>query len=674
LPDDERYYREVYIGETKEHIRELNRIFLHLEKNPEDREAIEEALRIMHTIKGDSAILGLGKISNTAHRAEDVLAAVRDKKTALSTVLIDSLIQSVDEIEEALRSFEAESKIGKGIGVSFKELESAIEKIDANVSGALNKIDNVPKASDVKKGSLSQPEFGSSSRSSGTFRIRITNNFEALLKPMRAFIILKELAECGDLIETDPPNASLADGNYGETIYATVSTSDLGTMIEALKKIPGVVSVEAERVEGSMACEAKISAGEKLIEIDRLVSCVEIESKEQVSAKMNIDLKGRHRMEEIKVSVSSLDRLFNLAGELVLAKSRLGNIVKLHEDDEIKDIQRMIDSIVSDLQNEVMGLRLIPIGQVFGIFPRTVRDMAKELGKEIDLIIEGGETAVDRKIVEEIVDPIVHIIRNCVDHGIEMPEERIKEGKNAVGTIRIRASRDSSHFILDIEDDGRGIDPKFVKETAVSRGLISRKKAESITDEEAIYLIFTPGFSTKKAVTSLSGRGMGMSAVKSKIEAMGGSILLSSCVGSGTKVSIRLPASMVTMKIIVVGVKGQPFAIPVAEIVEIVEVGADQIRFIQGAPCINLRGDIIRLHRLAWLLGIEEGICKSYFAVIIRRGDGKSFGLLVSEVRDEDEVAMKPLPKLLRGIKGFLGATILGDGKPTFIIDVMSIV
>ena len=699
MSEDAKYYREVYLGEVREHIRSLNELFLHLEKKGADKPTINEAFRIMHSIKGDSAMMGLKKIADYAHEAEDLLAALRDGKGKVNKNMADRLLRYVDGIEEMINIFEEQGEAGLDkfstgekdcdADGSPKKLEERLKQDPPDCKADESIIDKAEgKTSEIGELSdaLGPAPLSSSLPSQATdtelaYKIILTNNFDQSLKPMRAFMIMKILAECGDIISTDPSNEKLAVGDIGSEVTAVVITKDLEKLREDLSKIEGVTSVNLEEVQvdsaGSGNETGSLAALDKVSQIDKLIANVETQTKELSGITMSVDndgQKSKHKLEEIKVNVTSLDRLFNLAGELVLAKSRMNNIVKVYDINELKEVQRFMDGVVSDLQTEVMNMRLMPIDQVFGIFPRMVRDMARSSGKEIDLVIEGGDTAVDRKILEEILDPVVHILRNCVDHGIETQEERTAAGKNAVGTIRIVAHRDSSHFILDVEDDGRGIDPKAVKEIALARGLINKKKAESVSDIDALNLICIPGFSTKKEVSDLSGRGVGMSAVKSKVEACGGTLKIKSSIGSGTMVSMRLPVSMATIKILVVRIMQQAYAIPVPDVSEIVEVGKDDIRFIQGEPFINLRGKIIKLHRLSDLLGFgEEEEFDSCSAVIIRKTDGTDYGLLVTEVMDEDEVAMKPVPKLFRGIRGLLGASILGDGKPTFIIDVLTL-
>ncbi|MEM4530100.1 MAG: chemotaxis protein CheA [Candidatus Methanomethylicaceae archaeon] len=607
-------YEEIYFSEIFDHIKLLNNIFINLEKNPKNENLILEALRIMHSIKGDSTVIGRNEIAKIAHEAENLLISIKNKKF-IEKKDFDKLLEYIDKIEESLNSIRKNGK--------------------------------------------------------NTYKVIIENNFKDELKIIKAFLILKTLAENGNLISINPSYDALSSGNVPQTIIAIVSTQDIEKMKENLLKIEGITSVKFEILENKdFDTTEAIAAMNKLNEIEHLISTVESTSKENTGAIVDI-IKDKYRLSEIRVNVKSLDKLFNLVGELVLAKSRLNNIVKSLDSNELKEVQRFLEGVVNEIQNEIMSIRLVPIGQVFGVFHRMVRDLAKELNKEIDLIIQGEETAVDRKILEELIDPIIHIIRNAVDHGIETPSERLKNGKNAIGTIKINAYRDASSFILDIEDDGRGIDPKLIKERALRIGLISESKAEAMSDEEAIYLICMPGFTTKDKASNISGRGVGMSAVKSKIEAMGGSLTIKSTLGLGTKITIRLPASMAMIKILVVRVGEEYYSIPLSDVVEIVQL--KNIKYIKGQPFMDLRGKVIRLFSLSELLGIRENKKQNY-VVIVKKADDKEYGFLVSEIVGEDEVTMRPFPQMLQGTRGLLGASILGDGRPTFIIDVMTLV
>ncbi|MCS7098537.1 MAG: chemotaxis protein CheA [Candidatus Methanomethyliaceae archaeon] len=608
-------YEEVYFSEILDHIRTLNDILLNLEKDPKNEALIMEALRIFHSIKGDSAVIGMDKIAEIAHEGENLLISIKENKSSINKEILNKLLNYIDEIDNYL-------------GLIYN-------------------------------------------KNKNTFKIIIYNNFKEELKIIKSFLIIKTLAEIGNLISIDPPYDMLSSGNVPQMITAVVSVHDTEKLKENLLKIEGITSVEIHPLEKlDFNCNEAIAASDRMNEIEQLISTVESGTKENTGAIVDL-IRDKYRLSEIRVNVKSLDKLFNLVGELVLAKSRLNNIVKSLDSNELKEIQRFLEGVVNEIQNEIMSIRLIPIGQVFGVFRRMVRDLSKEFNKEIDLIIQGEETAVDRKILEELIDPVIHIIRNAVDHGIESPSERLKNGKNATGTIKINAYREASNFILDIEDDGKGIDPKVVKERAVDMGLISRSRAEAMSDEEALYLICMPGFTTKERVSKISGRGVGMSAVKSKIEAMGGSLIIKSIVGLGTKITIRLPASMAMIKILVVKVGEQCYSIPLSDVIEIVQL--KEVKYIKGQPFMDLRGKVIRLFSLSELLGIKENRKQNY-VVIVKKADDKEFGFLVSDIVGEDEITMRPFPQLLQGTHGLLGASILGDGKPTFIIDVMTLV
>ncbi|MGC8936768.1 MAG: chemotaxis protein CheA [Candidatus Methanomethylicaceae archaeon] len=651
-----KYYKELYLTETSEHIRSLNDLFIHLERNPNDKAAVVEAFRIIHSIKGDSAMMGLKEVVKVAHEAENLLASIKEGNRSVEKSTIEHLLNYVDRIEFIVKGF----------------ANGTIKQVSTENVPAVEKSFDTP--SEGGKMTLCENTKTLEEKNKGKFNITINNNFEEKLKIIRAFLILKILSENGSIISVDPPYERIASGDVPPKIICKISTQNIQKLKDDLMKVEGIISVESASIDENVptTLEGSFLAMDKICQIDRLISTVETKSRDSTCASVDV-MKDKHRLGEIKVNVKNLDKLFNLAGELVLAKSRLNNIVKSLESSDLKEVHRLIDGLVTDLQSEVMNMRLMPIGQVFGVFSRMVRDMAKELGKEVDLIIEGGDTAIDRKVLEEIIDPVIHIIRNAVDHGIEPPEERLRNGKNAIGTIKIKAYRDASNFIIDIEDDGRGIDPKGVKAMALSKGLINSKRAESMSEEEALYLICVPGFSTKKTPSMTSGRGVGMSAVKSKVEALGGALTIKSSLGAGTKISMRLPASVATIKVLVVRVGDQHYAIPLSDVVEIVQMREDIIKYIQGELFIDLRGKIIKVHALSELLGVRDD-SRLRFAVIVRKIDGREYGILVSEVSDEDEVAVKPVPRIFNDMRSLLGASILGDGKPTFIIDIMTLV
>lgn len=625
-------YRDVFISEAKENVQTLNNLLVHIERNPSDVNAIEEAFRIMHSIKGSAGMVGLTEISEIAHEAESVLSDICNGKRKVTSEVIDLLFSYVDKISMLLEKAAIESE---------------------KDSSSSNK-------SDLKR-----------------VKLKIVLDTTDALKPLRAFMLLRALAECGDVIRTEPQSDLLVQGGFDKIIEAEILTNDVSKLEETIKQIPDVIKIETTIAKTSAKTEASLfgslGLSEKMRQIDELVSLVEENEAQTGAATLtSIKIGEERRLEEVKVSIKSLDTLFNLVGEIVLVKSRLSNVISKTDNDELKELVLTLERLISDMQNEIMSMRLVPLRQIFNIFPRIIRDLAKELGKDVDFIITGGDIAVDKKILEEIFDPLVHVVRNAIDHGIEKSEERIANGKPPVGTIKITAKKESGYIVIQVEDDGRGIDPEHIKRVAIDKGFISQEMASKLSDEEALMLICLPGFSTKNSATMLSGRGMGMNAVKNKIEALGGSLSIASQVGKGTLVSMRLPASMATMKAMLVMVGTRTYAIPIADVEAVIRVPRNSIKTINNKKVVMYRGEVVPVLDLSIILNVGERLNYNsdyYSLIIIRRTSGQSIGLLASSVLGEEEIVIKQLPKMLRGMKGLSGATILGDGSVSFILD-----
>ncbi|MEM4576413.1 MAG: chemotaxis protein CheA [Candidatus Nezhaarchaeales archaeon] len=624
-------YRDLFISEAKENIQALNNLLVHIEKKPGDVNAIVEALRLMHSIKGSAGMMGLNEISEIAHEAENLLIEVRDGRRRATSDVIDTLFKCLD-------------------------------KINTLLEGITNKIDEKPIniESDLKDVNL-----------------KVFLETMEPLKPLRAFMLLRTLAECGDVVRTQPPSDALARGEYGNLVEAEVLTKDVHKLEESIKQIPDVVKVELAisntTPKTDVSLLGSISLLERTSQIDELVSFVEESQAQSTVATITLSRAGEERkLEEVKVNIKNLDALFNLIGEIVLIKSRLNNIISKMDNDELKELISTLERLISDMQNEVMNMRLVPLRQIFNMFPRIIRDTAKELGKEVDFIITGGEIAVDKKILEEIVDPLIHLIRNAIDHGIEKSEERTAMGKPPIGTIKITAKKESSYIVIQVEDDGRGIDPGYVKRVAVEKGFISQEVASKLSDEEALMLICLPGFSTKGSTTLMSGRGMGMNTVKNKIEALGGHLSITSQVGKGTTVSLRLPTSMATMKTMLATVGSRIYAIPIPDIEAVLRVPKNAIKTVNGRKVILYRGEVVPILDMSMALNtgdILDQRSDNCSLVVIRRSSGQMIALLASSVIGEEEIVIKQLPRMLRGIKGLSGATILGDGSVSFIVD-----
>ena len=374
-------------------------------------------------------------------------------------------------------------------------------------------------------------------------------------------------------------------------------------------------------------------------------------------------------MQSVRISTERLNSLMNLAGELLIAKNRLKNIAQTCKVSELDEALAPFDRLVADLEEEVLKTRLVPVGQTFGRFPRMVRDLAKEQRKEIELTTEGGEIELDRAILDNLGEPLVHLLKNAVDHGIESPEEREKKGKPKLGKVGLLARREESKVVIEVEDDGRGMDPEEVKQVALEKGAVSFEEAAGMGDDEALRLTFLPGFTTARKTTEVSGRGVGLDVVKTTVESLGGAVKIRSKQGEGTKVSLKLPLTTAIIQALLVGLGEEIYAIPLADVVEVLKIGPEDINTIQTKEVIIVRGKIIPLIRLHRVWGIISQDGANTFPVVMARKDEGYIGLAVDSLLDNQEIVVKPLSPLLRERREFTGTTILGDGRVVLILN-----
>ena len=651
-------YKDLFISEVREYLGKLNELILTLEKEKDNDEIVNEIFRLVHSIKGSSAAMGLTDLSNLAHAMEDLITALKEKKLEISSDIIDLLLKGIDFIEKMIDAYEKEQPLPspkKFIEILRKITEKSEREINiAEQAGAQNET---------------------------IFKLVIRLSEECPSPKLKVFAILKEVEERGVLINVNPDPASM-DKDVREIVIFFIARKDVIPELETvLSKIPEIsefniqeTSAEETGLDVRKLEELKLMKPSDE-EVTRLVKKIEefIESEESVTIESGVEKDYMHkRIEEIKVKVKSLDKLFDLVGEIILIKSRLAQIAKKLDSSELYDVISSFELIANMLQEEVMNMRLVPVGQVFNLLPRLVRDLARELGKEVDLIIEGKDIALDRKILEEIVDPLMHVVRNAVDHGIEKPEERTAKGKPRVGTIIVSARREGDYVVIEVEDDGRGIDPEYVKKIAVERGLISRSVAEKLSDKEALMLITLPGFTTRNQSTQVSGRGIGMNIVKEKIESIGGVLEIDSKPGVGTKVIMKLPPSLAIIYAIIVRVGNEKFAVPITSIERIIDLDDNIIRSVAGKEVVYIHNkEILPLYRLSKILNINDASEKQ--ALIVRTDKGR-YALAVDYVEELESVVVKPLGKIVKNVRGIAGATILGDGRVCLILDPYTLV
>ncbi|NPB09365.1 MAG: response regulator [Thermodesulfobacteria bacterium] len=602
-----------FITEAKENLERLDEEFVELEQRPEDRELLSSIFRTIHTIKGTAGFFGFKTLEAIAHFAEDILSKLRDGLVVADEETIDMLLKSVDYIKAIIASLE----------------ETGKEPVDETYLD---------------------------------FLVDLRNFADKIAKR----------AEGGGGEEKPQAEEKASESSGGET---KASSEEKASEAAEGEKAPEEKKAEEKKEEKPEATQEK--AAEKPAEkapekaAEKAPKPADKPAKKDDKGAPQVHLTETH----VRVDVKLLDQLMNLAGELVLSRNRLVQIASRINDSELQNATQSLSLVTTELQEKIMKTRMQPIGNVFNKFPRIVRDLARATGKKVNLRIEGADTELDRSIIEAIKDPLTHLVRNAIDHGIEDPDERVQREKPPVGTLVLRAYHEGGQVVIEIEDDGRGIDVNKVKQRAIERGLITPAEAEAMSDREALALIFKPGFSTAEKVTNISGRGVGMDVVKTNVEKLGGSIDIQTVLGAGTTVRLKIPLTLAIIPALVVTCEGQRYAIPQVSLRELVGLSAEtrkNIHQIGDSEFFRLRGEMVPLVRLSKVLGVEAEPKENESLVILNCG-AMHFGLVVDEIWDSEEIVVKPLGKHFKDISIFAGATIMGDGRMALILDVVGI-
>ncbi len=660
----------VFLQETEEQLQLLDEDFIALEKEGANVEVLQEIFRAAHTIKGSSAMLGLDAMSQVGHAMETVLDRLRNGTLEVTTPVIDALLCGLDMI----RSLKNDLVSGQDTSTGVESVVAGLEKVigDSTNSG-VTKINEAiaPNTEELEK--LKRALAGGHS----AYRINVEVDPDSSWAAVRFFQITSELSQWGEVIDSVPSQEDIEKGEVDHTLALLLTSSqDASALEDALSSVPDIVGIEIipYSLEQVTSAAAVRDGASKPGEIDVRTPKLSGTSSPKLA----------QISQTVRVDVKLLDRFMNLVGEMVIDRNRIGQIGKVleakYEGDEtvsaLGETSAHIMKIVNELQQNVLKARMLPIGTVFNGFPRLVRDLTQKAGKKVDFIIKGQETELDRTIIEQIRDPLLHLLRNAVDHGIEAPEKRRSAGKPDKGTICLAAYQEQNHIFITVEDDGDGIDAAEVRDTIVKKGLISVEEATRLTDTETINLIFRSGISTAKKVTQVSGRGVGMDVVKTNIEAIDGSVSLETKVGHGTKFTIRLPLTLATINGLMVTSNDAVYVIPMASMVEVVKLEASQVKTIMGKEVIRLRDNILPLLRLdkefgRGIDGTRHG--NGTLVAVVRAGD-KTAGVAVDSVMEPQETVVKSVGKYIGSVAGIAGATILGDGRVALILDTTSLV
>lgn len=716
-------YLEIFIDETKEHLQSLNTQILDLEQDSENADTINEIFRAAHSLKGMAGTMGYKRMQNLTHDMENVFSEVRNGNIKVKANMIDILFQCLDALEEYLDNIQSSADEGSNDNEPLiKALNQILSGDDAEEAEEEAPVtpevrtetprpqvvmppDKDAKWTNIILGDSERTVIGKAiAQGKKVYGLTVYVQESCILKAARAFLVFKAMESLGEIIISSPSVQDIEDEQFEndfsifvlsdktleEVVEAAESVSEIERVVggtlnldQSPSKQEQAVSEEKEaaeetkmaetsvKAEAGAATEAAQKAVEKQEAIQEAPQTSSASSRQEKKPTANKPVVNR----TVRVDIEKLDSLMNLVSELIIAKNSLVSISATSTSDTsttsaFNEQIEYLESVTTNLHESVMKVRMVPIESVVQKFPRMIRDLQKKLGKKMELYMSGEETELDRTVVDEIGDPLMHLLRNAADHGLENAELRKERGKPATGSIHLDAYQDGNNVIIEVSDDGGGIDVTGVKEKAISRGVITSEQAENMSDKDIVNLLFLPSFSTAEKVTDVSGRGVGLDVVKSKIEALSGEVDVKTKFGEGSVWTIRLPLTLAIIQALMVVVGDEKYAISLGSIETIENITEEDIKYVQAKEVINLRGAVIPLIRLDDMLDIrkERSSDDNLVVVIVRKGD-KQAGLVVDELIGQQEIVIKSLGKYINKCKFISGATILGDGEVALILD-----
>lgn len=664
--EDNSVYRDLFFEETDENLAILNQEVLQLEQHPEDKEIVDAIFRAAHTLKGMAATMGYKKMATLTHAVENIFEMVKNNQLSVSTALVSLIFESLDaltQLVEALRDNEDESL---DITQLIEKLEKAGETESASVSAEKKKEIGGKKFIYPK---LEEADYSviESAESTGytLYSVGVQVEAESMMKAARAFMFINKLEQVGDILQMNPDAQTMEQGEVDETFTLYLLSKESQETIE--RHVEGVSEIEDVLLSSLTLDELKKVENNDVKETTK-ESDIVIEH-EKVTQESNQATKKRPAAKQtIRVDLSRLDQFMNLVSELVIHRTRLEDVSEKNQLAELGEPLTQVGRITTELQELVLQLRMQPFSVVVQRFPRMMRDLTNELGKDIQFVTEGEDTELDRTVISEIGEPLIHLLRNAADHGIESPDEREKAGKSRTGTIKLSAYPEGNRVIVTLADDGKGLNPRLIEKSAKKKGI----STEGLTDEDIQQLIFHPGFSTAQEVTGISGRGVGMDAVKEKIAALNGKIETVSEVGKGTTFTITLPLTLSIIQSLLIKVSNETFAIPQAVIDKIRKYDPTEISSVHKKEVYTFEGQTIPVVRLSDALDLDQSKSSQQHIIIVLIGQNR-YALVVDELVHQKEIVIKKLGSELNAVSNFIGATILGDGSISLILDVTSI-
>ncbi|MEG0254332.1 MAG: chemotaxis protein CheA [Vagococcus sp.] len=653
--DENEKYRELFFEETDEHLESLNDGVLLLEDDPESVETIDQIFRSAHTLKGMAATMGYETMAKLTHKMENVFQSFKNQTVKVTTDSISLIFDCLDELSEIVECLREEREFNShDLTDLMTRLEAAVneEEVPSVVKEIVSEsVLSFPVSYLTEEDIHLMNDLDNTEYSAYGISIRLDQ--ECTLKGPRVFLIMEKLSEVGEVIFSYPDTETLEQGEFEQDFHLVIVSE---TDAESIKE---------NILTNSDIEEVNVIHSELLLKQEEVIETEEnepvVSEKKEKKKKLT-----KHEQQTIKVDLAKLDTFMNLVSELVVYRTRLENLTQTNTTNDLKEPLTEVARITSELQDLVLKIRMQQVSVVMNRFPRVVRDLSKDLKKEMTLIIEGEDTELDRTVVSELSEPLVHLIRNSADHGIESPERRVELGKPIEGEIKLTAFQQGNRVIITVSDDGKGLNPELIKESAERKGI----STEGLTEKELLYLIFHPGFSTAKEITNVSGRGVGMDVVHSKISNLGGTIDLQSKVDVGSTFTINLPLTLSIIQSLMVNVSGETFALPQGAIEKVVEVTDKEIIQVHLQEVYKYQGMAIPVIRLQEVLGLEARQTSETnpHLIIIVLGK-KYYALMVDELIGQQEIVIKKLGNELRHLKKYLGATILGNGDITLILD-----
>ena len=693
-------YLEIFIDETKEHLQNLNDLLLVLEKEPEDKATINEIFRAAHSLKGMAGTMGYKRMQNLTHNMENVFSEIRNDKMKVTASLIDTLFQCLDALESYLNNIQETSDEGTEDNEAIIKLLNEFLATEGNMTTeaqpaptaqpeqaapAAGSASGNAKYKDVQLADFEQHAINEAKKKGmNAYGFTVYLDPNCILKAARAFLVFKGIEEVGEVIKSEPSTQDIEDEkfdlDFSVFVVSNESYDKVLNVIKNVSEVKDVVGGVLEEVSTEAPVQTSAAPAQNEVSTAKEAQApAKADEKKSAAAPAKSGKAVANR--SVRVDIDKLDTLMNLVSELIIAKNGLVSINNSTSENTVSGRQNFneqieyLERVTTSLHESVMNVRMVPIETVVNRFPRMIRDLSKKLDKKMELYMTGEETELDRTVIDEIGDPLMHLLRNSADHGLEHADVRAQRGKPEVGTIFLNAYQDGNNVVIEVGDDGNGIDIENVRKKAIEKGTITSEQAEVMTDKDIIDLLFRPSFSTSEKITDVSGRGVGLDVVKSKIEALGGDVEVKTKLGEGSTFIVRLPLTLAIIQALMVKLGDEQYAISLGSIETLEDITKSDIKYVNSKEVIHLRDKVIPIIRLGKLLDVESSNedSENMTVVIVRKGD-KRAGIVVDSLIGQMEIVIKSLGSYINVNKMISGATILGDGDIALIIDANTLV